>query len=148
MSKGNKVLLISAAVFVFLFLFLVIAGCSKDNRAGAEELEMQMEVAKDNASFNANVWKAGVPAYSTWTVIPKEDSTQTRDFPQGDGVATVSLMNPEDPQKTAELKCSTYSKALGCRLKSDFLSSPLGKMENHCADKANVPYPYKRIATN
>lgn len=129
------ILAVLAAVFV-------LAGCGKNEESPAA-LETARETANSNSRFNAAKWR-GENGYEATNILARGDSTQQPKCPQGDGWASVDLLNPSTKAKVVELKCSTYSANVGCYLATDFKARPaLSTQENSCS--AQVPYPLKKI---
>lgn len=126
---------------VGLLVSVGLVACGKD-KFSHETTESSRAVASENSVFNAQKWRADL--YPTWAIIPRGDSTQTRECPQGDGWASLDLVSPEK-DKTIGLKCSTYSAGIGCMTSSDFKSrSALSSQENKC--NAEVPFPLPKVA--
>lgn len=127
---------ITVAIAALVFL----AGCSRESH---DQTETMRGLANDNSAFNATVWRAN-SQYVDYSVITRGDSTQTRECPMGDGWASIDLMSP-DRRTIIKLKCSTYSKGIGCVTDSDFKARPhLAGQENKC--NKEVPYPLPKIA--
>lgn len=120
----------------------ILAACGSKEESPAA-LETARETANANSRFNAAKWR-GENGFEATTILARGDSTQQPKCPQGDGWASVDLLNPTTKQKVAELKCSTYSANVGCTLANDFKARPqLATQENTCS--AQVPYPLKKI---
>lgn len=112
-----------------------------------DRLEEARQVAKANAEFNASIYKAQNPRFtSDFAIVSRSDDTQSPACPQGDGWADLSIMKVEGKtvDKTS-LMCSTYSASVGCYRKEDFdKSANLAKQNGTC--NATVPYPIPKIA--
>lgn len=120
---------------------LVSVGCGNEI-ASHDATETARSVASDNAIFSAQKYRAS--AHADWSIVPRGDSTQSRECPQGDGWASVDLMSP-DKAKTIKLKCSTYSAGIGCLTADDFNArAQLSAQEGNC--NAEVPYPLPKVA--
>lgn len=121
-----------------------LAGCSKD--VSFDTLETARKQAKDNAEYNAKAWRAQTPAYAQLSIISRGDSSQTPQCPQGDGWATIDLVNPNNPASKLGLKCSTVSDSVGCRESNDFKASPFANEDGSCQATTKVPHPLLKIA--
>lgn len=107
-----------------------------------DRLEEARSTAKSNSEFNAQMYKAANPRFtSDFTIIGRSDDTQDAKCPQGDGWADLSIMRVQGKEvdKTS-LVCSTYSASVGCYRKEDFEKTPnLAQQNGHC--RSDVPYP-------
>lgn len=123
---------------------LSCAGCSKD--VSFDTLENARKQAKENAEFNAKAWRAQTPAYAQLSLISRGDSSQTPSCPQGDGWATIDLVDPNRPDRKLTIKCSTVSDSVGCRESNDFKASPFANEDGSCQPTTKVPHPLPKIA--
>lgn len=121
-------------------ILLLMTGCSKPAEVSFDTLEQARSQASENATFNAQIFRGA--EHSGWAVISASDSSQTKSCPQGDGWATLSLINP-DKTETVSLKCSTASLALGCMLDSTFKTKSFNTDDGHCSTE--VPFPLPKI---
>lgn len=127
---------------ILLAVALLAVACG-DKEESPAALETAREVANANSRFNAAAWR-GDNGYESTTILARGDSTQQPKCPQGDGWASVDLLDPKTKAKVVELKCSTYSANVGCSLASDFKSrKALSTQENVCSEQ--VPYPMRKI---
>lgn len=124
-------------------LAAAMAACS--NEVAFDTLETARKQAKDNAEFNARKWRADTKLHADANMISRGDSTQNPKCPQGDGWATIDLVNANG-QKVVGLKCSTVSDSVGCREDKDFKSSPYANDDGSCQAVAKVPHPLPKIA--
>jgi hypothetical protein len=136
--KTSIVTLISLAAAVFL------AACSKD--VSFDTLETARKQAKENAEYNARAWRSQLPAMAEQSLISRGDSSQTPDCPQGDGWASIDVVNPKNAAVVAKLKCSTVSDSVGCRVDADFKASPYANEDGRCQPTTKVPHPLPKIA--
>ena len=120
----------------------MLAACGGDEESPAA-LETAREVANANSKFNAIKWR-GENGYEATSVLARGDSTQQPKCPQGDGWATIDLLDAKTKQPVVGLKCSTYSTNVGCTKDADFKSRPLlANQEGVCSKQ--VPYPLKKL---
>lgn len=134
-----------ATMTLFVGLMLALSGCSKPE-VGFDTLETARKQAKENAGYNAKAWRAGTPGMSSVGIIENGDSTQTPDCPQGDGWATIELVNPATAAKVGKLKCSTVSSAVGCLTSDDFQTKTYASDDGRCQPTTKVPHPLPKIA--
>lgn len=122
---------------------LLMAGCSKQE-VGFETLETARSQARSNADFNAKKWRADTKVWADASIISKGDSSQTPSCPQGDGWATLEIVNSVGTS-IGSLKCSTVSLSIGCRESKDFKSSPYANDDGQCQPVAKVPHPIPKL---
>jgi hypothetical protein len=134
----KKLILIAAIVSATL------AGCKQDEVSFAS-LEEAKGTARENAMFNAQMYRQSNILFKGWDIISRGDSTQSNTCPQGDGWATMEFVNPE---KTVlrKVKCSTVSGNTGCVDDADFKTKPFAGEDGTCAPTNRVPYPLPKIA--
>jgi len=111
-----------------------------------ETLETARHQAKENAEFNARSWRSQLPAMARLSLISRGDSSQTPDCPQGDGWASIDVVNPETAAVVVGLKCSTVSDSISCRTNDDFKASQYANDDGSCQDVKKVPHPLPKIA--
>ncbi len=113
-------------------------------------LEDYRNIARENALYNANVYRAENPRLEGTQIVTHGDSTQDANCPQGDGWASVSFMSVTGSGKDKQVekykaKCSTVSASIGCFLEDDFSKKKnYAAQENQC--DRNLPVPIPRIA--
>jgi len=132
----KKILLLSAIA--------LLSACSKD--VSFDTLETARKQAKENAEFNAKAWRAQTKTYGELSIISRGDSSQEPACPQGDGWASMDLVNPTNPNAKLSLKCSTVSDSVGCREATDFKTSPYANEDGRCQATTKVPHPLPKIA--
>ncbi len=141
--RASKAL--NTAIALALFSAFLTA-CGKSD-VSFNTLEDARNQARANAEFNAAAYRAENPRMEGLKIVGHGDSTQTADCPQGDGWATLSIMNVDKERNTVEkykVKCSTVSAALGCYLEDDFNGKKsLAQQENHC--DASLPFPLPKV---
>jgi hypothetical protein len=108
-------------------------------------LEEAKGTARENAMFNAQMYRQSNILYKGWDIIGRGDSTQSNACPQGDGWATMELVNPEKT-RLVKAKCSTVSGNTGCLDDADFKTKPFASEDGVCAPLNRVPYPLPKIA--
>ena len=124
-----------------LIAALALTACEKE-KVSADRLEEARATAKDNATLNAQLYRAANPRFTgEYSIVARSDDGQTPACPQGDGWANVSIMKVEGKvvDKTA-LVCSTYSTSVGCYREEDFNKNEnLAKQNSGC--NKDVPFP-------
>ena len=123
-----------------LMILLLVPGCTVPEGVDFATLEQAQTQASKNAEFNAQIFRG--QEMSTWSIIGTSDSSQTEACPQGDGWATLQLLNPDKTQQI-DIKCSTVSAALGCMLDSTFKTKPYNTSDGKCSTE--VPFPIPKI---
>jgi len=127
-----------------LALIASLAACGKED-VSFNTLETARQQARENAEFNAQVFRSSMPGGGDLKIVSRGDSTQEPTCPQGDGWATIDILGA-DGAKHAKLKCSTVSNAVGCRTDADFKESPYASEDGKCAPLSKVPHPLPKIA--
>lgn len=133
----KKLLLLSAISLAAL------AGCGKD--VSFDTLETARKQAKENAEFNGRKWRAETKIYAESNMISRGDSSQAPKCPQGDGWASIDIVNSSGLVQT-KLKCSTVSDSVGCLEDKDFKTKSYANEDGHCAPTNRVPFPLPKIA--
>lgn len=125
-----------------LIAAVALAACGQ-KEASFDTVELQRSVANDNSRYNAQKWRAE-NGFGDLSILARGDSTQQANCPQGDGWASVSLLEPKTKAVQVDLKCSTVSGNLGCYTAKDFKDrSVLAMQENTCNEK--IPATLKKI---
>ena len=136
--------------FIYTILALafvsVLAACGQ-KEVPFDRLEEARQTAKSNAEFNAALYKAANPRYtSDFSIVSRSDDAQSPACPQGDGWAELSIMRVDG--KTVDktvLMCSTFSSSVGCYRKEDFdKNQNLARQNGACSTQA--PFPIPKIA--
>jgi hypothetical protein len=121
---------------------ILLSACGKSQVTFAT-LETQRGIANDNSKFNAQKWRAE-NGFEKTSILARGDSTQQIDCPQGDGWASVDLLDPTTKAVAQKLKCSTVSANIGCLKDEDFKSrAVLATQENKC--NPGLPESIKKI---
>jgi hypothetical protein len=136
--------------FVAFGLLFTLSGCGKKNEqepVSFATLEDARTQARANAEFNAQQYRVENPRFTTHKLVSHGDSTQTNACPQGDGWATLNLINTANGVVTDKItvKCSTVSAALGCYKDDDFVKKPFASDEGHCQATNKVPFPLPKV---
>lgn len=134
-----------ASLFMALVAAFALSACG-DEKVSHDRLEETRQTAKANAEFNAALYKAQNPRFtSDFAIVSRSDDSQTATCPQGDGWAELSIMRAEGKvvDKTV-LMCSTYSSSVGCYRKEDFdKNANLARQNGSC--NPDVPNPLPKI---
>lgn len=130
---------------VAMLALSALAGCKKEE-VSFDTLETARHQAKENAEFNARAWRAQTPVTAELGIISRGDSSQTPECPQGDGWASIDLIDTKTAAIKVKMKCSTVSDSVGCRTDSDFKSSPYAQEDGRCQVTSKVPFPLPKIA--
>jgi hypothetical protein len=129
----------------FILLSVVAAAmtaCGKQE-VSFDTLETQRSIANDNSRYNAQKWRAE-NGFEKNNILARGDSTQQAPCPQGDGWASVDLIDAKTKAVEVKLKCSTVSGNLGCYKDEDFKArAVLAKQENTCNNE--IPKTLKKI---
>jgi len=128
-------------ILLTIMMGSVLVGCGgeKVSMATAEE---QRAIARDNSKMVAKKFISENQMYNSFKVIPNGDSTITRNCPQGDGWASLKLVN--DKNQTVKIKCSTYSLGIGCMTADDFSKKQYAQQDGTC--NSEIEYPLPKIA--
>jgi hypothetical protein len=132
----------SAMFFISLAILTgALAGCESKDKASFSTQEQSRQSALENATYNANNWRnANAPDNK---VVMRGDSSIGPDCVQGDGWATVDLVNEQNKAVT-KLKCSTVSGTIGCMTEADFKPrTEYSSRDGHC--NTDLPFPLPKI---
>jgi hypothetical protein len=125
-----------------LIAAVALAACGS-KEVSFDTLETQRSIANDNSRYNAQKWRAE-NGHESLNILARGDSTQQSSCPQGDGWASVDLIDPKTKAPQEKLKCSTVSGNLGCYKDADFKArAVLAKQENTCNN--DIPKTLKKI---
>jgi hypothetical protein len=136
----NRILIASAVIAATM-----LTACGKVQEVSFASLEEAKGTARENALFNAQMYRQSNILYKGWDLIGRGDSTQSNICPQGDGWATMEFVNPEK-NRIVKAKCSTVSGNTGCLEDLDFKTKPFAAEDGVCAPLNRVPYPLPKIA--
>lgn len=130
------------SLLVAAMLAVGLAACGQKQEVTADRLEEARQTAKDNATMNAQLYRAANPRFTgDYSIVSRSDDGQKPACPQGDGWASVTIMKVEGKHvdKTV-LMCSTYSTSVGCYREEDFNKlENLAKQNSGC--NKDVPFP-------
>jgi hypothetical protein len=138
-------LLVCGMIGLALAVSMTFSGCSKKEPVAFDTLESARIKAKDNAEYNAKKYKAN-SVFAQWTLEVQGDSTQDANCPQGDGWASIILIEPLELKQKQKLKCSTVSNAVGCLKEEDFKTKTYSGDDGQCQPVAKVPFPLPTLA--
>jgi hypothetical protein len=136
----NRILIVSAVIAATM-----LTACKEKQEVSFASLEEAKGTARENALFNAQMYRQSNILYKGWDIVGRGDSTQSNTCPQGDGWATMEFVNPEKT-KLVKAKCSTVSGNTGCLEDADFKTKPFAGEDGACAPLNRVPYPLPKIA--
>jgi hypothetical protein len=129
-------------ILAMIVAALALVACTEEKTVSFDRLEEARQTAKANSEFNAQLYKAANPRFtSDFSIIGRSDDAQDAKCPQGDGWADLSIMkvSGKEVDKT-QLVCSTYSSSVGCYRKEDFEKTPnLAQQNGRC--RSDIPYP-------
>jgi hypothetical protein len=123
--------------------FSLLAACGPD-KVSFDTLESARTQGKANAEFNATVYRAA-QKYDA-NIVAQTDSTMTPECPQGDGWASVKLIDNTNPARQVGLKCSTVSGSVGCMTDAEFKTKVYAGDDGRCQATDKVPFPLPKIA--
>lgn len=124
---------------IVLAMFTLI-GCSENNVSFSTAEDMRA-IAKENATFNAQLFRNDNATIEGWSIMARGDSTIDETCPMGDGWASVDYISP-DKKNVYKAKCSTVSSQISCMSAPDFQArSNYSSKENHCQRTIPMPLP-------
>ncbi len=105
-------------LFLAFALASIMSLSACGDKVSFDTVEAQRSTAIDNSGFNAQIYRN---AYKPDLVIKaRGDSTIDAKCPQGDGWATIDLLNKQTGGIVEVIKCSTYSASIACMNVEDF----------------------------
>ena len=141
----KKLFSIVAITLIAIATLTGLTACGK-NEVSFDTLETNRSNAKENASYNAQKFRAESPQFANTAVEVQGDSTQSPSCPQGDGWASAKLVDKVNPAAQLKLKCSTVSGTVGCMTQADFEKKPYAADDGACQAVSKVPFPIPKIA--
>ena len=133
----------STKLLAAIAIALTLTACGPD-KVSFDTLESARTQGKANAEFNATVYRAANKFDAN--IIAQTDSTMTPECPQGDGWASVKLIDNTNPARQVALKCSTISGSVGCMPDADFKTKAYAGDDGRCQATDKVPFPLPKIA--
>jgi len=135
----------ASTIVVSLLMGMLLTACGKPTEVSFNTLETARTQAAENAEYNAKKYRTNNPAAASWGIIGRGDSAQTPTCPQGDGWASLNLVDANGAVQR-KLKCSTVSSAVGCLEDGEFKTSLYGPEDKVCQSTAKVPFPVPSIS--
>jgi hypothetical protein len=121
---------------------LLIFACEKKPKVNFETAEESRKIARENSGALARQFRAD-SKLDDYDLNLRGDSTITNDCPQGDGWASIDLVNRKTSE-TIKLKCSTVSQGMGCLMESDFKQrGEYANQDGKCNNE--IPFPLPKI---
>lgn len=116
--------------------------CKEEPRHSFETVEESRVTARENSGILARKFRAESKLES-YDLMLRGDSTITPECPQGDGWASIDLVD-RTTNEVVKLKCSTASSGLGCMTDQDFKQRvEYAKQDGKC--NTDVPFPLPKI---
>lgn len=110
-----------------------------------QDVEQARAQARENAQLNAQGWRA-LNGANKFDIYSRGDSTIVSTCPNGDGWASIDLVDKETRGVVKRLKCSTVSAALSCLEEEDFKGKPqYAGDEGKCQPQTKVPFPLPKL---
>lgn len=133
MRKSFLLIAIASAIAVS------VAACGPEN-VSHDTLEASRTKSKENATWNAMQYRATADL-ANYSISASTDSIMSVSCPQGDGWASVQLLNNDNPNIKIGLKCSTLSGDIGCLPDADFKLKTYASDDVTCQTTDKVPFP-------
>jgi hypothetical protein len=127
---------------LILLAFLTLVTACKEDTLSFDSVESARVQANENSEYNAKAFRVAHPEYTAFSISMRGDSTQSAKCGQGDGWATIDLVNIDKGVKVV-LKCSTVSAATSCMTEEDFKTRAYAANEGKCDD--SIPFPLPKI---
>jgi hypothetical protein len=127
---------------VLLPLFVFNPACTKQ-KVSFDTAEEARKIARENSGILARQYRAEAKL-EDFDLMLRGDSTITNECPQGDGWASIDLVNRKTDEKI-KLKCSTVSAGMGCLRDEDFKQrAEYANQEGRC--NSEIPFPLPKIS--
>lgn len=124
-----------------LILLVMVLGACTEKKVSFDTVEEARRQVRDNVTLVAQAFRAE-NQLQDYNLYIRGDSTQSGECPQGDGWASVDLLNPKGGEGV-KLKCSTVSLSLSCMVESDFKGKRFASEEGHCNNE--IPFPLPKL---
>ena len=121
----------------------MLTGCQPPDKLAWETQEQARSQAIENAKINVKTFRADHQEFASKSIYMRGDSTISETCGQGDGFASIDLVDQENPNIKVELKCSTVSPSIGCMTKADFQTRDYSKQEGSC--DRSLPFPIRKM---
>lgn len=119
---------------------MCLVGCSQQ-KVSFDTVEDARRQVRDNVAILAQKYRTE-NKLGELDIYLRGDSTQSAICPQGDGWASVDLVN-RATNTAIKLKCSTVSAGIGCMTAEDFKNKRYAQEEDHCSTE--IPFPLPKI---
>lgn len=123
-----------------ILIAAILLGCTSAEEISWETQEDARRQVNENVEFISRKFRSNY--YPNHRLIMRGDSTIGKNCAQGDGWASIDLIDDKAGDKV-EAKCSTVSEALGCMTKDDFNKRDYSSEEGTC--NKNIPYPIPKV---
>ena len=104
-------------------------------------VEQQRVTAQENSKVNARLFQQAHKQFYGAYISTDVDFSINSKCVNGDGWASVELVDEMDGKIVAQLMCSTISKSLGCELETEFNERNYAIQEGTCNLGIPVPMP-------
>jgi hypothetical protein len=134
-----------------LISIILLAACGAE-KVSLETLDIAKKQATANLFHNATAYSIFQPQLHIVEINPREDSSQTRSCPQGDGWGTVAVTGIKQSYSSTgltadsfRLVCSTVSEELGCYKEEGFRQTNHAIENGKCQPTSKVPFPIPKL---
>ena len=124
---------------IIVLAALITAGCA--DKVSFNTVEDARKQVRENVTMIAQKHRSE-NKLADYDIYVRGDSTQQANCPQGDGWASVDLINRTNSQ-TIKMKCSTVSIGIGCISAEDFKNKRFAQEEDRC--NSDIPFPLPKI---
>lgn len=119
---------------------LAACGCGGSQHASFNTTEEQRKTVRDNVTMLAQKFRQE-NGLGELDIYVRGDSTISESCPQGDGWASLDLINRTTNQ-VIKLKCSTVSEGIGCMTDEDFKTKRYAAEDGKCNPQVPFPIPH------
>jgi len=131
---------LNISIITIIAMCVSLTGCKDE--LSFDSVESGRVQANENSEFNVKAFRQTHSEYAGYSISMRGDSTQSSKCGQGDGWASIDLINVEKGLKIS-LKCSTVSAATGCMTDVDFKARSYASQDGQC--DTSIPYPLPKI---
>ena len=121
--------------------YFLLSGCTQ-NKVSFDTVEDARRQARENVTVIAQTFRAE-NKLTEYDIMVRGDSTQSAECPQGDGWATIDLIDRKT-NSGVKLKCSTVSATIGCLEESDFKTKRYAAEDGKCNNE--IPFPLPKLS--